>query len=182
LTVSTRVRFKPARGPHADTSTGRPPPADASSARPVGWTSGVEALSGLHDRRSSAADGGLKAKPGPEPSQASPSLSANRARPARNRRRLHPYLSGTSCSPRHGGQQQRIRPVNLPMRRGLRPHKPERLIVDRRMTKAAVLSSPTKSIAEPGYYCGDTPLLHMNPSPSTGSQQLGVGRRIDVGR
>ena len=119
-----QVRFQTARGPHSlHRRRGDPRLRRHRPARPVGLAVRRGMPCQVHDLVDLLLrDCGLPATPGPDLPQLRQALLGEPGPPRPNRRRLHPYLRGDPHV-RHaiGRQQQRLRPLNLPMRRGLRP-------------------------------------------------------------
>ena len=119
-----QVRFEPARGPHPlHRRRGHPSLGGHRPARPVGLAVRRGIPCQVHDLIDLLLrDRGFAAAPGPDLAQLRQALLGEPGPPRPNRYRLHPYLRGDPRV-RHtiGRQQQRLGPLNLPMRRGLRP-------------------------------------------------------------
>ena len=114
------VRFQPSGRPHPLHLRRRHPhPRGHGPARPMGLPTGGECI--VNSTISSILSCGIViyGRARPERSPASPSPPRRTVPPCPHRRRLHPYLRGDPHI-RHtiGRQQQRLRPLNLPMRRG----------------------------------------------------------------
>ena len=130
-----QVRFQTARGPHPLHRRRRHPRLGRHRpARPVGLAVRCAMPCQVHDLVDLVLwDRGLAATPGPDLAQLRQALLGEPGPPRPNRRRLHPYLRGDPHV-RHaiGCQQQRLGPLNLSMRRGLRPRQGlQRFLVDR---------------------------------------------------